>query len=138
MADKAPTAASVIASAGALIDRLRKAGETITAGATVYLDATTDTYKLAASNGAAALAYARGIALNGQAVGQPIDVCIEDPDFTPGFTTTVGEVMVLSANAGKLTADAQTSGRTVVVLGLGLPSNKMHLKIVYNVLAVVP
>lgn len=85
------------------------AGATITVGQYVYLDAVTNTYKLADSNASAATADLIGVAATGGASGQPILVCTEDNDFTPGGTLSISVaasscLYCLSATAGSVKA----------------------------------
>jgi hypothetical protein len=109
MADYTVTAASVLASASAQTV-VGKAGATITAGQSVYKDSSDGEWKLADCDTASAANIAtqgnNGIALNGAADGQPITVALSDPDFTPGFTMTVGTTVVISGTAGGLAPDS--------------------------------
>ena len=104
MADISVTAPNVVMSAaGKYVDGT--AGATITAGQAVYLDSTTNTYKLADSNASAAAADCVGVAVNGAASGQPIRICTEDSDFTPGATLSISVaassgIYLLSSTAG--------------------------------------
>lgn len=93
------TAASVIAGSGArTVDGT--AGATITAGQAVYLDTATNTYKLADCDSATEAARSpTGIALNGAATGQPVEVLTRGP-ITIGATMTAGVVYYLSPTAG--------------------------------------
>ena len=109
MADYSVTAADVLASASA--KRVTgTAGATITAGQAVYRDPSDGEWKLADADTASAAGIGtqgnNGIALNGAADGQPIEVCLSDPDFTPGFTMVVGTTVVISGTAGGLAPDS--------------------------------
>lgn len=130
-ADLSITAGSVIPSNRAKI-LTRFAGATITAGQTVYYDATTKTEKLADADGATPLYKVEGIALNGASSGQKILVCIEDPSFTLGATVVVGDTVWLSATAGGLTKTAadNVTGMYVSVMGVAISTTKINFKIV--------
>lgn len=93
-ADLAPTPASVIAVAG-YKGRTVLAGATIVAGEAVYEDGVNG-LKLALGD-VVATADVAGVALNGGADGQPIEIII-DGDFDPGAVVVLGEVYMLSAD----------------------------------------
>ena len=102
MADITVTAASVVKDTGTIAPSVLAngtAGATITAGQSVYLDATTSTIKLADSDASAAAAYGVGIAMHAALSGQPLQY-ITGGFFTPGATLTKGAVYVVSATAG--------------------------------------
>ena len=125
MADVSVTAANVLASSRAN-KQVFVAGGTITAGQTVYMDATTNTVKLANANSTAATAACIGVALHAALAGQPLVVCLSDPVFTPGFTLSLasatGGIYLVSGNtAGGVCAKADfASGWTPVPLILAL------------------
>ncbi len=116
--DLSITAASVIASSSAQT-KVVTAGATITAGQVVYLDSASMTYKLARAN-ALGTSNAAGIALNGAASGQPVKICMYDPDFTPGVSATEGvHLMLSSATAGAIAPAADlTTGAFPFVFGI--------------------
>jgi hypothetical protein len=99
MTDLSITAANVIAGSGArTVDGT--AGASVTAGQAVYLDSTTNTYKLADCDSAtAAVRSPDGIALHAAASGQPLEVLTRGP-ITIGATMTAGLPYFLSATAG--------------------------------------
>ena len=125
MADVSVTAANVLASSRA-IKQVYTAGATITAGQTVYMDATTNTVKLANADSTTATAQCLGVALHAALAGQPVVVCLSDPIFTPGFTLSLasatGGIYLLSGNnAGGICAKADfATGWTPVPLILAL------------------
>lgn len=101
MTDLSVTAANVLASSSAVVER-GTAGATITAGQTLYID-TSDSNKLKladSDNASATVRNCAGIALNGASAGQEVKYVIEDPSFTPGGTLVVGTMYVLSDTAG--------------------------------------
>jgi hypothetical protein len=107
------------------------AGATITAGQVVYLDATTNTYKLADSNLSAAGATARGIALNGAASGQPLKIQTGGTiTLGAGAAPVVSTVYLLANVAGSIipAADLASLDRTTI-LGVGAATNTLILKI---------
>ena len=129
MADHVVTAANVLKSNNGSV-RNGTAGVAITAGDALYFDTATGTYKLYDANGGSAdVRKFAGVALNTAAAGQPIALCEEDADFTPGFAVSEGDVVIGSATAGKLcpVADA-ASGHYVTVVGIGKGNNKMVLR----------
>ena len=93
------------------------AGATITKGQAVYIDPTTGKVNLADANGSGTLQF-RGIALNGGAAGQAIDVCEEGLLY--GFTLAgnYDSLVYLSNTAGAL---ADAGGGTTVVCGRVAP-----------------
>ena len=124
------TAASVLPSSSADI-KTYTAGAAITAGQAVYQD-TDLTIKLADADGASPLYKVIGIAACGAAAGQPVSVCLRDPDFTLGGTVAAGAIVITHTTAGAVCvvdeSDLQpTTGWRVAVLGVGIGSNKINL-----------
>lgn len=79
------------------------AGVTVTAGQPCYLDAATNTLKLADSDASAATAVCRGHATHGALAGQPLRLQYEG-DLTLGASAamTVGETYALGPTAGSI------------------------------------
>jgi hypothetical protein len=100
MADISITAGNVVPGSDAVRES-GTAGATITAGQLVYLDTSDMKFKLADSNGAAALRVPNGIALNGASNGQPLSVQ-KGGDITIGGTLTAGIPYFLSDTPGGL------------------------------------
>jgi hypothetical protein len=124
------TAANVLASAAAVVRREFTFGATVTAGQAVYLN-TSNQWVLADSDAAATgngILDTMGIALNGGAAGQPASVCIEDTDFTPGGTLTVGSTVYLFTTAGAIAHDVPANPSYPVVLGVAKSTSKMVLR----------
>lgn len=124
------TAASVIPSAQAVILSNYAFGATVTAGQVVYLNRSTNQWNLADSDGnlGTGINDLRGIALNGGAINQPAQVCIYDPDFTPGGTLSNGLAVYLFTTAGALSfADIPTTAAYPVIMGLAKSTTKMVL-----------
>jgi hypothetical protein len=128
MADLTITAGSVIAAAGATIDRSRSAGATITAGQVVYRSG--GEYLLADDNSATAAARSpHGIALNGAADGQPLAVLL-DGDITIGATLTAGVAYYLSDTPGGICPVADlASGEYPCVVGIAKSTTVLHVDI---------
>lgn len=99
MVDIVITAASVLTDA-TTTTRQGSAGETVTAGKVVYLDSATGAYKLADSNGAAALRSPVGIALNGASAGQPLSIALSG-QVTIGAVMTAGGGILPFGHAGR-------------------------------------
>lgn len=118
MTDISITAADVIPSNGArTIEGV--SGGTITAGQVVYLDTATNTYKLADADDTAAKAVVAGIALNAASAGQPVTIQVQGT-IDPGGTVVVGEIYVLSGNAGGIAPEGDlASGDYVSIIGVG-------------------
>lgn len=107
------------------------AGETITAGQSVYLDtaATPNVYKLARAAGTAIEAGATGIALHGASLNQPLTVQ-NGGTITIGGTVAIGQSYVVSANYGGVApyADLVNPNR-VCYLGTGMTATTIKLNV---------
>ena len=135
MVDLTVTAASVLKGTGASVTA-GTAGASITAGQTVYLDSTTNTYKLSDCDSATAAArVCNGIALHAAGSGQPLQVLTGGP-ITIGATLTLGKVYCLSATAGGIcpAADITTGGYLSV---LGVPTSTTVLQVAIQASGVV-
>ncbi|MGR9420658.1 hypothetical protein [Rhizobium leguminosarum] len=95
------------------------AGEAITAGKAVYLASATKKWMLADSNSATVEArQAKGIALNGASLNQPISVH-KSGDITIGGTLVAGQAIYLSDTAGGLCPLADVgAGEYLCLIGL--------------------
>lgn len=135
MADLTITAASVLAGTGASV-KAGVAGATITAGQAVYLDtATTGEWLLADSDSATVIARGSanfGIALNGAADGQPINILTGGP-ITIGSAVTAGTAYYLSDAPGGICplADLAT-GDYVTLIGLATSSTVIYFDPKYS------
>jgi hypothetical protein len=129
MADLTITAASVVAGTNAIVAE-GMAGEAIVAGKSVYLSSTTKKWMLADSNSATAEARrAHGIALNGAALNQPVDVLKEGP-ITIGATLTAGLDYYVSDTPGGICPRADlASGEYVCLLGLASSTTVLNVGI---------
>lgn len=129
MAAIAITAASVIASAAATIRVEFSFAATVTAGQLVYLNAASQ-WALVDSDGnlGCGINDLRGIALNGGAINQPAQVCVADPDFTPGGTLSNGLAIYNFTTPGAITfADIPTTTAYPVVVGIAKSTTKMNM-----------
>ncbi len=108
------------------------AGETITAGACVYLNSTSTTWKLFDTNDSANNTGTPGIALNGASAGQPISVQMNgSPTLGAAAAPVLGVVYVASANAGGIAPAADlTTGWRTTILGVGGASNTLVMSVI--------
>lgn len=133
MADITITAANVVASTGATTE-LGTAGETITAGQTVYKKASDSKFYLADVDATAVGANSEidnvyGIALNGAAASQPLSVQ-KSGVISIGGTVVVGMVYVQSATAGGIAPLADLVATDyVTVLGVALTASTVDMGI---------
>jgi hypothetical protein len=129
MADLTITAANVVKGSTAKTE-VGIYGATITAGQTVYQDASDKKYKLCdADSGTAAVRTTRGIALNSGSDGQPAAVQTEGA-ITIGATVTVGTIYVQSDTPGGIMPAADLeAGDYVTVLGVGISASQIDLNI---------
>ncbi|MGY6251637.1 hypothetical protein ACXIUS_29615 [Bosea thiooxidans] len=129
MADITITPANVIAGSNASIAS-GTAGETITAGQAVYLSSTSKKWMLADSNSATAEArQAKGIALNGASLNQPVSVQTSG-DIIIGGTLTAGTAYYLSETPGGIQPAADlAAGEFVCLLGLAKSTTVLALNI---------
>jgi len=125
------TATQVLKGSSAIIEQ-GLAGATITAGQAVYKDTgvTPNKWKLADADLSAAAAGLNGvgIALNGAADGQPIDVQTGGNEFTIGAAAApaAGTIYCVGATAGTVVPDTDiASGDYVVTLGVGDGTSKI-------------
>jgi hypothetical protein len=127
MADLVITAASVLASTGA-VRETGIAGAAIAAGEVVYKDSN-NKYQLADADGAAALRTPTGIALNSAAANQPMHIQ-KSGDITLGAVLTAGTAYYLSDTPGKICPLADvTGGDYIVLLGLAESTTVLALNI---------
>jgi hypothetical protein len=128
MADISITAANVVAGSDA-VREAGTAGATVTAGQLVYLDPSDMKYKLADSNGAAALRVPSGIALNGAANNQPL-VIQKGGDITIGGTMTAGVAYYLSDTPGGICPVADlASGEYPCIVGIAKSTSVLSVNI---------
>nr|WP_064246975.1 hypothetical protein [Rhizobium leguminosarum]OAP95103.1 hypothetical protein A4U53_17930 [Rhizobium leguminosarum] len=129
MADLVITAANVVAGAdSSAVSGV--AGEAIAAGKAVYQSSTTKKWMLADSNSATVEArQAKGIALNGASLNQPIAIH-KSGDITIGAALTAGQAIYLSDTAGGLCPLADIgSGEYICQLGLAKSTTVLHVDI---------
>lgn len=129
MADLSITPANVVAG-GSSVTTDGTAGAAITAGQVVYRDAATGRYLLADNNsGTAAARSPAGIALNGAATGQPVEVLTRGA-VTIGATLTPGVAYYLSATAGGICPVADlTTGHYPTIMGIATSASVLDVLI---------
>lgn len=129
MADITITPANVIAGSNASIAS-GTAGETITAGQAVYLSSTSKKWMLADSNSATSEArQAKGIALNGASLNQPVSVQTSG-DIIIGGTLVAGSAYYLSETPGGIQSAADlAAGEYVCLLGLAKSTSVLSIGI---------
>lgn len=135
MANLSITAANVVASSVARIER-GTSGATVTAGQVVYLDAvTTGKWQLADADAVTAPARGQGktgIALNGASDGQPLAVLTGGP-ITIGATLTPGTAYYLSDDPGMICPLADvTGGDYYVLIGMATSASALNVDIQYS------
>ncbi len=131
MADLSVTASQVIAGADAdFFDGT--AGVTVTAGQTIYQDATDNLLKLADANASIATANLKGIALHGASASQPLRIQ-RSGTITLGAAAApvVGKQYKLSITAGGITPieDTAAGGQYDTTVGVGAATNTIILNI---------
>lgn len=129
MVDIVITAGSVVKGANAVSEN-GIAGATITAGQWVYKDAATGKYLLADANSATEAArQARGVALNGAAINQPLAIQ-KSGLITIGGTLTPGVAYYLSSDPGGICLVADIgSAEYVCLLGLATTAAILNIDI---------
>lgn len=129
MTDIVITAANVLPGTDTVIVN-GLAGATITQGQVLYLDASTNTWKLADANHAtAAIHKASGVALTSASSGQPIAVATGGT-ITAGGTLTAGSRYYCSGNAGGLAPEADLTTTWEVTL-VGIATSASLLKLAF-------
>lgn len=133
MSDLAITAAQVLPGTGARVNKYT-AGEAIAAGKPVYLDTVTNTVKLADCDAASPLkATVLGIALNGAATGQPVDIQESGGEITLGADASMvaGTIYILSGTAGGICPDADAAtADSITIIGVAKTAAILLLRIV--------
>jgi hypothetical protein len=128
MADISITAANVVAGSGASTTQ-GTAGETIAAGKTVVFDEAAKKWKLADSNGVAAIRVPQGIALNGASLNQPLNVVKSGP-VTIGATLTPGVAYYQSDTPGGICPVADVgSGEYATIVGMATSATVLDVDI---------
>lgn len=131
MADLSITAAQVISGADAdFYDGT--AGATITAGQVIYQDSVDSLLKLADADGSLAKANAKGIALHGASLNQPLRIQTSGT-ITLGAAAApvVGKVYKLSITPGGISPfdDQDAGGQYDTNIGVGAATNTVKLAI---------
>lgn len=132
MADLSITAANCVPVAGSLIE-YGTAGATITAGKVIYLESSTNTWKLADANAATEeVRWAKALALTGSSSGQPV-AYMRSGDVTLGATLTAGTQYYLSDTAGGICPVADIgAGEYVCTVGVATSTTVLRLNFTYS------
>ena len=126
-ADVSIIAASLVPGANAQY-REGVAGVAVTAGQLLYIDTTTNTWKLTDAN-LAASGDVDGIAANTAGAGQPLKIITADDDLTLGGTTAKGTIYIASATAGGIAPAADlVSGMYAIVVAVGKDTTKIRFR----------
>jgi len=106
------------------------AGATITAGQSLYKEASTGQLKLADADSATAeVRVLEGIALHGASAGQPIQYQVAG-DITIGGTVVTGTIYALGETAGGIIPSADlSSGEYVSIVGVAISASVIRLGI---------
>lgn len=127
MADISITPASVVKGSGAIVNKERVAGETVTAGQVVYLKSSDSKWWLAQSDGTSAEAEAQGIALHAAAANQPLAVQTLG-SITIGATVAAGVFYYVSNTAGGICPVADLgSADYVTAIGYGTSTSAIYV-----------
>lgn len=104
------------------------AGATITAGQSVYQDASdSNKFKLADANASATTANAKGVATHGASAGQPLRVQ-NGGGIDLGATLAVGRIYVVSANAGGIAPQSDlATGWYTTILGIATTTSNLEM-----------
>jgi hypothetical protein len=132
MADLSVTAANCVPVAGARID-YGISGGTLAAGKPIYLEASSNTWKLADNNAATEeVRWARALCLTGSSAGQPV-AYMREGDVTLGATMTAGTTYFLSDTAGGICPAADlASGEYPCVVGVANSATVLRLGFNYS------
>jgi hypothetical protein len=105
------------------------AGATITQGQAIYRDPA-DGNKAKLGDCTSATAHLiEGLALNAASTGQPVSWVAQDDDFTTGFNSTVGTIIVLSEDGELAPSTDLTSGDYAVIVGVMKSTTKAVINI---------
>lgn len=128
MVDITVTPSAVVAGSNATRDT-GIAGETITAGKAVFLNAATNRWMLSDNNGTGTREV-KGIALNGASANQPLAI-LKDGDITIGATLVAGTDYWLSATAGGICPRADlATGMDTIQIGVAKSASVLAVSIV--------
>lgn len=106
-------------------------GATLTAGCAVYLDTTTNTWKLIDANDTATNVYRPGIALNAASASQPVTVAVGGTiSLGAGAAPTLSTIYIVGATPGDIApaSDLASNWRTII-LGVGGATNTLIMNI---------
>jgi len=129
MADLSITAANVLPQNGA-VRATGTAGVAVVPPQAVYLEASTQTYKLTDVNSATAEARGcNGLALNTAAIGQPLTIASAGP-VALGTVLTAGVAYYASGTAGGIRPAADnTTGDYPLLIGMATSTSVLNINI---------
>jgi len=129
MADLTVTAANVLLVSGTA--RNGTAGETITAGQSIYLKSADSELYRADCDNTAATSSAVGIALNGASNGQPLSYAGNGCVVNMGATVTIGGRYFVSGTEGGVAPSTDLATDDYVVqLGIGITAANLKVQII--------
>ncbi|MDX0315904.1 hypothetical protein GOC54_33815 [Sinorhizobium meliloti] len=127
MADLSINSALVVAGTNSTRDT-GTAGETITAGQPIYLDATTNKWMKSDNNGTGTRTV-HGISLNGASLNQPVSIH-KSGDITIGATLVAGTDYWLSGTAGGICPRADlVAGMDTIQVGIAKSTSVLSVDI---------
>ncbi|RVG73050.1 hypothetical protein CN223_26835 [Sinorhizobium meliloti] len=104
------------------------AGEAITAGQSIYLDATTNKWRISDNNGTGTRTV-HGISLNGASLNQPVSIH-KSGDITIGATLVAGTDYWLSGTAGGICPRADlVAGMDAIQIGIAKSTTVLSVDI---------
>lgn len=129
MADLTITAANVLKTTSATQVPNGIAGETLTAGQSIYIDTADQSKIKLADADAATTAVVAGVTLNGAASGQPV-AYITVGDYNPGATVVIGETYATSITPGGIAPIADIlSGDFTTIIGIATTTANINVNI---------
>ncbi|MGH0328775.1 hypothetical protein [Sinorhizobium meliloti] len=127
MADLSINSANVVGGTNSTRD-IGTAGETITAGQPIYLDATTNKWMKSDNNGTGTRTV-HGISLNGASLNQPVSIH-KSGDITIGATLVAGTDYWLSGTAGGICPRADlVAGMDTIQIGIAKSTTVLSVDI---------
>ncbi|WP_457660117.1 hypothetical protein [Sinorhizobium medicae] len=127
MADLSINSALVVGGTTSTRD-IGTAGETITAGQPIYLDATTNKWMMSDNNGTDTRTV-HGISLNGASLNQPVSIH-KSGDITIGATLVAGTDYWLSGTAGGICPRADlVAGMDTIQIGIAKSTTVLSVDI---------
>jgi hypothetical protein len=130
MSANAVTPANVRFSSAAVINQIYNAGVAITAGQSIYLDAT-NLWQLASTATGLGVAVPTAVAAANAAAGQRVVAVLQDPAYTHGLTgVAAGDTIWGSPTSGGFTNTAADNVATnfVTIAGIAISATQMKFQ----------